>query len=159
MNHTTRIIMCMIGICILTYCLCSGTLAQNSAYPERILSIENCDACQKCLDACADLVRSFSKSDVTREDAASRIDRITREIQIVFQKNLPPPPEKPRHSPEGQLHGQLCENMYWWTLGKTLKRTTVPGSPPIDSFLDREIPKREDFLKAWCPNITIPLIN
>jgi hypothetical protein len=159
MNHTTRIIMCMIGIWILTCCLCFESGAQDRSYPERILLIENCDAYQKCLDACADLVRSFSKSEVPREDAASRIDKITREIKIVFQNNLPSPPEKPQYSPEGQIRGQLCENIYWWTLSKTLKRTTVPGSPSIDSQLDQEIPKRENFLKTWCPNVSIPAIE
>jgi hypothetical protein len=162
MNRGVPILMIMLMavVCFSSNPLCSETEAQNRAYPERVLRIENCDDYQRCLDSCAELVESFGTEEITRQQAQSRIEKVGREVPLILMRELRLPPDTGRKfSMENQVHGKLRENIYYWTLFQTILRTRVSGGPPIDQRGHQEIKAKENSLRGACPNIVIPQIR
>ncbi|MGO9572201.1 MAG: hypothetical protein ACLP5H_32185 [Desulfomonilaceae bacterium] len=162
MDRGVRILVMVLraAVCLSSYPLCFRAEAQNRAYPERVLLIENCDDYQRCLDSCAELVKSFGTAEITREEAKSRLDRVAKEVPAIIMRDLHLPADTgKKFSVENQVHGKLRENIYMWTLFKTMYRSRVPGGPPKDPRADQEIKAKENSLKGACPNIVIPQVR
>jgi hypothetical protein len=162
MNRDVPILIVMLTavVCFSSYPLCSETEAQNRAYPERVLRIENCDDYQRCLDSCAELVASFGTDEITRQEGQVRIEKVGQEVRAILMRDLRLPPDTGRKfSMENQVHGKLRENIYMWTLFNTMLRTRSSGGPSVDPRIHQEIKAKENFLKGACPNIVIPQIR
>lgn len=161
MNRGVRIsVMVFAVVCLLSYPLCFETKAQSRAYPERVLRIENCDDYQRCLNSCAELVKSFGTAEITRKEGQSRMEKVTREVPAILMRDLRLPPDTGRKfSMENQVHGRLREIIYKWTLFNTMLRSQTSGGPPKDPRVNQEIKAWENSLRAACPNIVIPQIR
>jgi hypothetical protein len=166
MNPCARHVIALLAACALSLCLlCSESKAQDCGVSEPPSGIPNCDVYQRCINSCAELVRSFGAEEITPEQFKARMDKVNEELQTNFAKELKSSHDTgKKFSPEEQATlGRLLEDIFNWTVAQTILRTRIAGSaPPTQRQLEEmreDMKATEDSLRAACPNITIPQIQ
>jgi hypothetical protein len=129
------------------------------------MSRKNCDVYQRCINSCAESVRSFGAEEITPEQFKAKMDKLNEQLQTIFAKELKSSHDTGnKFSPEEDATlTRSLEDIFNWTVAQTILRTRIPGSaPPTQRQLEEmreDMKATEDSLRSACPNITNPKIQ
>jgi hypothetical protein len=152
----------VLAVVVLSSCLlCLKCKAKGRASQEPVSRIPYCDAFQRCINSCAELVRSFGTEEITQEQAKARMEKLNGELQTIFVRELRPLHEtEQKFSPEEEATlVRSLEDIINWTLAQTIMRTRTTSAPPLTPPQLEEMKAAGNSLKAACPNIIIPQIQ